>query len=206
MATIAVSVSGYNGDVDIAGYVGQLAAISVRDTVSAGVGSSKAELSEIYLTRYRDGASPKLAQDCSTGKGIGEVTVTVFRSVAGTSLPFFSYKLETTYISRIEYDTVEVNGIAHLPHYGYSNQGAPYWGAAVRSMGASVNDFRVDARARAAASPVFSEPRGAFTNFEVERVWLNAAKITWKHTPYDAAGIAGAVIEKGWNLSTGAAI
>lgn len=200
--TVKVGTAGFEGESVIAGHENLMEAVGIRDTIRASSTSSRARLSEIALTRYRDRASPKLAEACATGANIGQVDISLFRNTQTGMQVFMTYTLTETYVSRIEHDTAETNGVAYLPHVGYSNAGAPSWRPVALAFGTTVNDARAYARERAAPYPLYSEPPGAYTNNEVERIWLNAATITWTYTPF-VAGVAQGAVQQGWNLQTG---
>ena len=205
MATITVSIPNIAGESTVEGHTDKLDAVSIFDTVQSGTGAGNAKLSEILLTRIKDRASPKLAEKCATGTSLGDITISVFRNVGTGPKVFLKYTLTATYVSRIEYETVESGGIAYMPHVGYSQGGAPSWRPLALSSGANVNDVRGYARARAAPNPIYDQPLGVFGVAEVERVWLNSATVKWTYTPY-VGDVAGGAVEHGWNLLTHAVL
>ena len=203
MAELIVDIANIAGESVKATYAGKLEAIAINDVVRGPVGQKKTKLSEICVTRDRDRASPKLAQACAAGTDLGQVTIHLFDTVVGRAEPYLTYTLTNTYVSRIEFDTVETNGIAYLPHNGYSSAGAPTWRPFALYFGATVNDSREYARDRARPNPLYFEPPGVHTNKEIERVWLSAGTVKWTYTPYDISGAAEGVVESGWNNLTG---
>ena len=205
MATITVSIPNIAGESTVADHTDELDAVSIFDTVQSGTGAGNARLSELLLTRVKDRASPKLAEACATGRNLGEVIIYLFRNVGGGPKVFLKYTLTATYISRIEYETAEANGIAYMPHVGYSQGGAPTWRPTALALGVTVNDARAYARARAAPNPIYDQPLGAFGVTEVERIWLNSATVKWTYTPY-TGDVAGGAVEHGWDLLTHAAL
>lgn len=205
MAVITIKVPNINGEATITGHTDELEAFSVGDAVHAASSSGKASLSELALGRYKDRATPKLAEACSTGANLGQVEVFAFKNTETGPQVFMKYTLTETYVSRIEHDTAETSGTAYLAHLGYSNAGPPWWGPSALALEMTVNDVRSYARDRARPSPLYNLPNGEYSNDEVERVWLNAATITWTYTPF-AGGVAGGAVEQGWNLQTGVAL
>ncbi|MCY3811462.1 MAG: type VI secretion system tube protein Hcp [Gammaproteobacteria bacterium] len=212
MADITVKIEQSPGTISITGesnmdgHVDELEAIAVRDLIVAPTGTSKARLSEIFLTRYRDKASPKLAEACSLGENIGTATVFLFKNTEDGPKVYLQYTLTDTFVSRIEHETAEANGTAYMPHQGYSNLAGHSYRTAWNQAGLTQNADRRYARARANPVPLYPLPIGSTTNDEVERLWLNAATVTWTYTPYDGLGAAGGAIEKGWNLQTSVAL
>ena len=212
MAEVTVKIEETPGTISIAGgattqgHAGELEAIAVRDLITAPTGTAKAQLSEIFLTRYRDKASPKLAEACSVGSNIGTVTISVFKNTEAGPKVYMQYTLTDTFVSRIEHETAEENGNAYLPHQGYSNLAGHVFRPLWNTAGLTQNEDRRYARARANPVPVYPQPISSVTTDEVERVWFNAATIKWTYTPYDSAGVAGGAIEKGWDLQQSAAL
>jgi type VI secretion system Hcp family effector len=205
---ITVKVEKTAGTVSIAGestvadHTGEMDAIAIRDLIQAPTGSAKANVSEIFLTRYRDKATPKLAEACSMGENIGTVTIYLLKNVNGTPKPFMTYALTETFVSRIEHETAEANGGAYLPHQGFSGTSGNVFGALWRAAGLNQNADRAYTRDRAQPNPVYSMPMGPATDKEVERIWLSPATLKWTYTPYDGTGTAEGNVEKGWNLQT----
>ena len=190
------------GESTVDGHTGEIDAIAIRDLIQAPTGSATAKVSEIFLTRNRDKASPKLAQACSMGENIGTVTIYLLKNVDGTPSPFMTYTLAETFVSRIEHETAEANGGAYLPHQGFSGTAGNTYGALYRLAGLNQNADRSYSRDRANPNPVFALPMADATDKEIERIWLSPASIKWTYTPYDSAGTAGGNVEKGWNLQS----
>jgi type VI secretion system Hcp family effector len=192
------------GESTVADHTGEIDAIAIRDLIQAPTGSASAKVSEIFLTRERDKASPKLAQACSMGENVGTVTIYLLKNVNGNPKPFMTYTLTETFVSRIEHETAEANGGAYLPHQGFSSTGGNVFGVLWRAAGLNQNADRAYSRDRAQPNPVYAMPMGAATDKEIERVWLSPATIKWTYTPYASDGLAGGNVEKGWNLQTSA--
>ena len=205
MAVITIKIPNVNGEATTEGHTDELEAVSIGDAILAASSSGQASLSEIALGRFRDRASPKLAEACSTGANLGQVEVFIFKNTETGPQVFMKYTLTDTYVSRIEYDTADGKGNAYFPHVGYSNAGPPDWRPTALALNLSVNDVRSYSQQRARPTPVYLVPAGEYGNDEVERVWLNAATITWTFTPY-TDGVPGGVVERGWNLQTGVAL
>ena len=190
------------GESTVSEHAGEMDALAIRDLILAPTGSAKAQVSEIFLTRYRDKATPKLAEACSMGDNIGLVTIYLLKTVGGDPKPFLTYTLTETFVSRVEHETAEANGGAYLPHQGFSGAKGNSYGALYREMGLNQNADRPYTRDRARPNPVYSMPMGVATDKEVERIWLSPETIKWTYTLYDVEGEADGNIEKGWNLQT----
>ena len=205
MAQITLKIADIAGESAITDHVGELEAMAIRDLVFAPSTAGAAYLSEIFVTRLRDKATPKLAEACAMGANIGDVAVFVFRNTEEGPKVMLEYELTDTYVSRIEHETDEDGGGAFLPYVGYGQSGdSGKHRAALNRWGLTMNADRRYARQRAQPTPAFPRPIGAAaSNAEVERIWLNPATVKWIYTPYDAGQ---GVVEKGWNLQTSAAI
>ena len=212
MATITVKIEKTAGTISIGGeatttgHAGEVEAVAIRDLIVAPTGTAKAQLSEVFLTRFRDKATPKLAEACSMGENIGTVTISLFKNTEQGPKVYLEYTLTDTFVSRIEHETAEQNGSAYLPHLGYSNAGGHQFRSLWNLAGMNQNADRGYARDRANPVPLFPQPISDATTDEVERVWLNAATIKWTYTPYDSTGTAGGAVSKGWNLQTSEAL
>ena len=190
------------GESKVAEHTGEMDALAIRDLILAPTGSAKAQVSEIFLTRYRDKATPKLAEACSMGDNIGLVTIYLLATFDGDLKPFLTYTLTETFVSRVEHETVEANGGAYLPHQGFSGAKGNTFGQLYRDMSLNQNADRPYTRDRARPNPVYSMPMGVATDKEVERIWLSPETIKWTYTLYDSKGKPDGNIEKGWNLQT----
>lgn len=205
MAVLTLSIPNINGEATVDGHLDELEAFGIGDAVLAPESSGSASLSEVVVWRFRDRATPKLMEACATGANLGQVEVYLFRNTELGPQVFLQYTLTDTYLSRLEHDTAETSGTAYLAHTGYSNVGAPDWRPLALALEMTVNDVRSHSRNQARPNPSYWVPRGAYTNDEIERVWLNAETITWTYTPY-ADGVAGGVVSQGWDLNLGRAL
>ena len=200
--TLNMSAGGIVGESAMTGHADELDATAIRDLVRAPDTAAKAYVSEIFVTRYRDKASPKLAEVCSLGVNVGTVTISIFKNTETGPQAFMQYELEETFVSRIEHETAEDNGGAYLPHQGYSGSGGTGDLASIHARGSTMNADRNYSRSRARPRPLFPMPIAAsVTDAEVERLWLSAAKIKWTYTPF-VGGVAEGAVEKGWNMLT----
>ena len=198
MALITLKIDEYAGESEITGHEGELEALSIRDLVFAPSTAGKAYLSEVFVTRYRDKATPKLAEACSMGRNIGAVKVFVFRNTETGPKVMLEYNMTDTYVSRIEHETDEDGGGAFLPHVGYGQGGGSSARAALVAVGLTMNDARGYSRWRAQPTPAFPQPIGASaSNEEVERLWLNPATVHWIYHNLDTTQ---GVVKKGWDL------
>ena len=144
-------------------------AIAIRDQTEKGLAS------EIQLLRYRDRASPKLAEMCAGGKELGTVTINIFNDADGLAI-YMTLKLGAAFVSRIEFDTLDSTGTALERH-----NGAPDMDMREDGKGGekTVNDLRGYSRNRARPRPIFAQAPGTPTNTDVERIWLNYRTVTW---------------------------
>ena len=143
-------------------------AIAIRDQTEKGLAS------EIQLLRYRDRASPKLAEYCAGGKELGAVTINIFNIADGMAV-YMTLTLSRAFVSRIEFDTLDSTGAALERH-----DGAPDMDMKKGKDGAkTVNDLREYSRKRSRPSPIFAQAPGTPTNTDVERIWLNYRAVTW---------------------------
>ena len=214
MAAIVAEFSDILGESQVAGFAEKLDVLSIRDAVEtatppgsrtrAGRTVGQAKFSDLQLTRIRDRASPKLAEACSAGFNVGEVKIHLFRTVEQGPVVYLTYTLTETFVSRIEFDTVDESGVAYQPHLDTSVTNPP----SIYGAGAAVANVTRALRQnmgmlRLAPRSLVSIPRGASTNVDVERVWLNASQVRWSYTPY-SDGRPGGAIEKSWNIQQGA--
>ncbi len=201
MATITVSIPSIVGESNIADHEEQIEAIALRDAIETASVNSKH--SDIELVRYRDRASPKLAVACASGMNLGEIVITLFRSAQGLR-PYMTYTLSQTFVSRIEHDTLDDNGVALQPHFAGSNVTSPTSSVGIGSVVA------VLARSRSSGPlvprSITGIPRGAETNKNIERVWFNASQVRWTYTPYSSNGVASGMIERAWNIQQGSEV
>ena len=188
MAEIAVEIPDIVGACALAGYVGKCDAISIREvveTASAGSGAAnRARCADIQVTRFRDKASPKIAEALSAAESVGNVRIAVFKTVGVTTTEIMRYELSDTYISRVEHETLDQDLHALLPHLNMTteSQVLPPSDAGVTSLIARYLSTR-SVTAREAALPVYGSPRGAALEKEIERIWFNATSITWTYDP-----------------------
>lgn len=200
MAQITLKITDIDGESAIKDHAGELDAVAIRDLVFAPSTAGSAYVSEIFVTRLRDKATPKLAEACAVGTNIGDVVVSMFRNSEDGPVVMMKYELTDTYVSRIEHETGEDGGGAFLPHVGYGQAGESAHRAALSRWGLTMNSDRRYARRRAQPTPAFPMPIGASaSNSEVERLWLNPATIKWIYEPDDSN------VERGWNLQTSTA-
>ena len=214
MAIIVVEFADILGESTVTGFAEKVDALAIRDAIevaaprgsgrmpsSRTVGQSRH--SDIELTRYKDRASPKLAQACSSGQNLGEVKVHLFRTIEQGLVTYMTYTLAQTFVSRIEHETLDDSGAAFRPHVGWTPPGSgtttPSPTLGVAGLMASGG---LGASAPLAPLSMAPSPRGIAVNAEIERVWLNAASIRWTYIPY-THGAKGGAVEKGWNIQQG---
>ena len=212
MAVIVMEFANIQGESTVTGFKDQVDALSIRDSIVVSVpqGSGrtrtartvgKAQHSDIGLVRYKDRASPKLAEACSSGRNLGEVKINLFRTIENGTVQYMQYTLSQTFVSRYENDTLDEDGIVFEPTMVPSAAtAASSWGA-VGLMASVLGNNAVNMRPapRSLRGGSRREPQ----NQEAERIWLNAATVKWTYTPY-AQGSKGGTVEKGWNVQQGA--
>ena len=213
MAVIVVEFVDIPGESTVTGFEEKVDAVAMRETLEVAAAQSsgstsgartvgQARHSDIELVRIKDRASPKLAQACSSGENLGQSRINLFRTLEQGLVVYMSYTLEQTFVSRIEHDTVDGNGIAYLPHFVGTSIVAPPSSLGLASVVAPMARSQAPAL-RMAARPAVPGVRGPAGTLEVVRVWLNAAQVRWTYTPYKH-GAKGGVIEKSWNIQAGA--
>ena len=205
MAAIILENENVDGESSVTATVGtelkiftdKVDAIGIHDFVEGAYGSSRGVAHEIQLVRYRDRASPKLAEKCASGTGIGEVNIYIFKNDGGVKL-VMKLTLAGAYVSRIEYGTADSMGTAFQRHNGDETLGAHGAASDLQDVGRSVNDARGYSRKRARPKPLYMESPGTPTSTEVERVWLNFSAVTWMSASGNLTG--------SFNNNTGAAV
>ena len=212
MAVIVAEFENIPGESTVTGFEEKVDALAIRESlevaaaqVSGAVGGARtvgqARHSDIELVRIKDRASPKLAQACSSGENLGEMKINLFRTLEQGLVVFMTYTLSQTFVSRIENDTLDGNGVPYLPHFISTSVIGPSPALGLASVVAPLARGQAHAM-RVAPRPAVQGIRGPLGNLEIERVWFNAAQVRWTYTPY-THGVAGGVIEKAWNVQAG---
>ena len=202
MATIILDISTISGESEMDGYTDKIEAIGIHDMVIGKFGADKSSTSEIVLTRYRDRASPKLAEACSKGTLLNETKIFLFKSLDGPKV-FLTYELAGTYVSRIEFDTADASGTAYLRHHGKGTEGAASFKGSL-AEGTTVNTHdRSYSRGRTKPNPAYGALPSRFTDTELERLWLSAKTVKWIYTPYNSEGIAQGAVSADWDNING---
>jgi len=211
MALIVANFPGIEGEVTLAGYENLSEAVAIRDSAEIPVSASsgrvrgartvgQAVVSDVELTRVKDVSSPKLAEACSSGKNLGSVSITLFRSIETGLVPYLIYRLEQTFVSRIEHETLDEKGLALYPHISESAEVTPSPRQGLVS--AIFPSLRALKSGRTVVRSAGWMPSGTFTNTEIERVYLNASKVTWTYNQFDQGTQVGS-IERGWDMERG---
>lgn len=111
-----------------------------------GGGASKANVSDISITKYVDSASPTLFVDCCTGKHFKEATLTL-RKAGGKALPYLVIKMNDLIISSVSIsgssgsdDVIETLSL-NFATYEYSYQPQDKTGA--KKGGAITTKFNI---------------------------------------------------------------
>lgn len=210
---VVFNTANIEGESTVSGYDKAVDALSLRDAIEvatpqasgrarAGRTSGQTKHSNIELIRYKDRASPKLSEACAAGDNLGKVDIHLYRTLETGVQVYMTYRLDAVYVSRIENDTQDANGVVFQPHFVAASEvnPAPVTGVASVLSGLARGQGGV---IRTAPRPAVGATRGAPQTREVERVWLNAAKVWWKYTPFQNGRAQGA-IEKGWDIQKGA--
>ena len=193
MSKIILDLPDIAGEATLSAYQDKLDAIAVCDSLEGGSGSSSAVISELLVHRLRDIASPKLAHAAAAGTIFATAKVTIFTNSETGPIAHTEFQYSSVYISRYEMDTLDDQGIALLPHYGFYGGSGVASGASTAGSSVSSATTREDAQAR--PSPFYPGLPRAYAPVALERVWLNYASVTWRYVP-DA-------VERSWNLLTG---
>ena len=212
MAAIIVNIPDIPGESTLKDYEDMCEALAMRDTIEVPVARSSgsqsasrtagtARHSDVQLTRVKDRASPKLAEACSAGKNLGEVAIYFFRTIETGAVAYMRFTLVETFVSRIEWSTLDETGAAYQPHFVSTGDVSPPTSLGVVSV--------VGPLARGSSTKVRLAPRamvgngeGADRNTEIERLWLNPAQVLWTYTGYEQGASAGQ-IAKGWDFARG---
>lgn len=210
MAVIVLKFADIEGESTVSGFENQADAIALRESieVAAPVGSrirgartvGQAKFSDIEITRFKDAASPKLSEACSAGRNLGEVGIHLFRTLETGTVPYMTYTLSEVFVSRIENETLDEQGVALYPHLADSANVAPP--SALGAAGLVFSNLRDLRGGRAAVRAIAWAPKTSYSNLEIERVYLSAAQVGWAYTKFVDGRNAGA-IAKGWNVQQG---
>ena len=215
MSLIIAKFPNIPGSSTVAGYTGLVEAIGIREVVEIGVSASQAvsgttgagggvgrsKHSNILLVRYKDKASPKLAEACCAAKNLGSVEIYLFRVVGDAAVVYMTYVLGQAYVARIEHDTLDDLDTALQPHLAVSSRGVPVDTPA--GLGTVLEPVVAEQRSkRLVPIPLLAMGRGNADNKEIERVWLNANTVTWKYTPF-IQGLPQGAIQKGFDFRQG---
>ncbi len=212
MASLIMNIPDIQGESTLKDYEDMCEAIAVRDTIEvptarrsgaqrAARTAGTARQSDIQLTRVKDRASPKLAEACSAGKNLGNVSIFFFRTIETGAVAYMRFALLETFVSRIEWSTLDETGGAYQPHFVSTGDVSPPSSLGVVSV--------LGPLARGSSSQVRLSPRamlgvgeGAERNTEIERLWLNPSQVVWTYTGFEQ-GMSAGQISKGWDFARG---
>jgi len=207
MAIIAVQFENIEGECTQSGCENHVEAVGLRESIEAGVGAmgrgGRGRQSDFEVIRFRDSASPKLAQACSSAENLGQVTIRVFQTNETGPGIYLVYELKEVYVSRVEQSTLDEGNEGFRPHLMSVNRGLPVPGAI--GLPSTLAPVISAASATSRLVPIPQKGNGAFTNRELERIFLNANSVKWSYTPYVGGAPAG-VVERGFNLRAGTLI
>lgn len=204
MAVITINFADIEGESLLAGYEGWSDAVGMRDAIEmplvAGAGrtrggrtSGTSNHSDLELIRFKDIASPKLAEACSTGVNIGSVTIHIFRMLEAGPMPYMTFSLTDTFVSRVETETLNNVGDAFLPTAMEAPIVTPKAGHGAGATAPRVRDGRLTIQ------PTAPRQSGAYTNQEIERLFLNPGSVTWEYSQF-VGGIKAGSVAKGWDV------
>ena len=205
-------------DVDIKGesvldkHEGESDAIAIRESIeippSRGSGRTKStrtvglvKFSDFEITRFKDQASPKLAEYCCAGKSLGKVIVNLFRTLETGVVPYMSYEMLDTFVSRLEYETLDEEGLALQPHMSDSATVAPPPSFGAGGLGFA-NLQAMKGSSRVSIRGISWGPKSSYTNQEVERIYLNASAVRWNYKQFENGRPAGTQT-KAYNIQKG---
>ena len=213
MATIVLDIASIPGNYAVGDYTNKVAAVGISSGIAMALSTStgstptttsagKGAHSDICLTRFRDDVSPKFARNCAAGTGIGDVDIILLKDEDGLK-EYLKIALVDTYVSRYETSTQDTQGREFAPHMTLEDTQPPSnWGG-VGLLPAVLR--RQSAEYRPMVRSIIGGPIVSARDNETERLWLNATSVTWTFTPY-VNGAAQPVMEKGFNILTGAEI
>lgn len=216
MAVIAIKFASIEGESTLAGYEGLADAVGISESMemkAAGGGSGRSrgsrvvgvsKHSDIELARFKDIASPKLAEACSSGSNLGSVDIHLFRTLESGTAPYMIYHLTDTFVARVEHETLEGTGSAFSPHVR-SFSDTVSLPASAGAGGLAMSGLRDSGLQAITISPVGYQPKAAYTNREVERIVLSPASVTWEYVRFLGGVQSGSVI-KGWNIAQNAPV
>lgn len=213
MAVIVVEFAGIPGESTVSGFEEKVDALALREAIEVATPQAsgrtrgartvgQAKHSDIELVRYKDRASAKLAQACAAGENLGQVRINLFRTLEQGLVVYMTYLLDSVFVSRIEHDTLDGNGVVFQPHFVATSVTNPAPATGLASVLSGLARSQVGAIRMASRPATGGGLRGAPGSREVERVWLNSANVRWSYTPYEH-GIKKGAIEKAWNIQTG---
>ena len=206
MALIAIDfvTKKLKGECTVANFKDQVDAMAIRESIEAGVrqeggGLGQPNHSDIEVLRIKDKASPKIAEWCASGEDLGEVKISVLKTVRGAAKAYMEYELDGVRIARVEEETVDEANTAYQLHLTDQPRGRPLPGSVgSTSVLAPVVSESV-AMSRPAVVPV--EVGVAFSEVQIERVSLNPTSVKWIHKTYPASGGAPSTVEHGYDLA-----
>ncbi|MYE22977.1 MAG: type VI secretion system tube protein Hcp [Gammaproteobacteria bacterium] len=187
MATIVVDIPGITGEsIEEAGKIDALGihesievlASGFSQTAAPGKSAGTGVHGDIQIIKYRDSSSPKLAQAAANNQNLQTVEIKVLTGPGGDV--FMTYELENAFVSRMEHETLDEASTAFFNHHDPSTRSKPSPTSLGGVTSLAANQVSA-ASGRDQVLPLFPAPRSAYTEHEVERVWLNATSVTWTY-------------------------
>lgn len=80
--------------------------------IGKGSGSSKANLSDLHVTKYVDKSSPGLFQGCCIGKSYPKATLTVRKAGGDNQVEYLKYDMDEVFITSVQTSGSDGGGIA----------------------------------------------------------------------------------------------
>lgn len=209
MATIALDIPGIAGECKIAGYQNKVDALGIADLIVRiphslkNTTSATVKHSSIIVKRYRDAASPLIAQACSSVKQFDAVNLYMFRTLETGLVRYMHYEMTGVNLMHLHYETEDSMGTAFAPHF-LSDADEVQAG----SCGVSEQVQMVPKSDRATLNrrPIVQAANARlFMNFgegQVEWFSLWPRTVTWTYTQYLNGNDVGSS-SKSWNILAG---
>ena len=114
MAMIVAKINTITGESETTGYIGQVPGIGITESVVSSASNADGNrLQELEIIRYKDSASPKLAEACAAGTSLGQVVVRLLQDFDGEIKTLMSVQLENTFVKRIHQETLDNANLAY---------------------------------------------------------------------------------------------
>jgi type VI secretion system secreted protein Hcp len=117
---IYLKIDGVEGEAQDKDHTGEIEILSFSWGVTnqgsggfgAGSGSSRANLSDLHVTKHVDKSSPTLFLDCCTGKSRDTATLTVRKAGGDAPVDYLKYNLTEVFTSSVQTGGSDGGGVA----------------------------------------------------------------------------------------------